>query len=223
MSAVLGALRDHFLRPATASATRLDAPAIARARAAVDVAVLCGADAAPAVGTVVALTAARRTRSSCAVVALWNGRDAGGASSTGAATPAARRLAARLEERGVAARSCGRLLHVALPADPADARVIAERLAATVDVPLVTVVGGPRPPAFDAFLGGRTRVIVAPPADAADGLAELAIAEAARLARAIGRLDLPASAAVRLAVRSGSFVPPSARAAADLALDGRGA
>jgi hypothetical protein len=78
--------------------------------------------------------------------------------SRGPATFAASRLASRLARRGLAAAPRGRLVWVALPADAA---TVVGRVAAALDVPLVTALAGPRPGALDALVDDHDLVVVA--------------------------------------------------------------
>lgn len=118
----------------------------------------------------VALTLRAADGRPAAFVAVW-----------GAAVPAAapsvraaKRLAAAAGD-GVAAR--GRLAWFALPTEPARAVDALVEAAALVDAPLVTALGGARPPALEALVAGHDLVVVAAAPDTQ--LAEAAIARLA--------------------------------------------
>jgi hypothetical protein len=139
------------------------------------------------------------------------------------ASPVARRLAERLDRRGLPASARGRVVTIALPLDPAEARAAVERtLAAVGDLPLVVLVAGPRPPALDPLLATLDRLVVVPAPDAPPGLSDLAVTAAAQLGRGVARLDLPDTPLRRLVVGSGRSLSPRLRAAATAALGGGG-
>jgi hypothetical protein len=113
-----------------------------------------------------ALTLRAADRRPAALVAVW-----------GAAVPAAapavraaKRLAAAAGD-GAAAR--GRLAWLALPAEPARAVDVLVEAAAVVDAPLVTALGGARPPALEGLVSGHDLVVVAAAPDSQ--LAEAAV------------------------------------------------
>jgi hypothetical protein len=227
MTAVLGRVCGLFLRPGASTQVHGAARTAAKARTApASIGLLCAPAAAAAAGTMTGLAAARRAGTSCAVVCTWTGAtalDRPEAGSGGLAVSTARRLAARLARRGIGARARGRLVRVELPADPGAARALAERVTgAAGETPVVTVVAGTRPEAFDALLAAQDRVVIVPPRGDLEGVGELAVLEAARVARAVGVLDLPAVGVGRLALSSGLVLPPTARRAALSALDRHG-
>jgi len=76
------------------------------------------------------------------------------------AAPAASRLAARLTARGLGATARGRLAWVALDDHPVAAAHAVRRVAASVDVPVVTVLAGPRSPVLEAVLREQDLVAV---------------------------------------------------------------
>jgi hypothetical protein len=88
-------------------------------------------------------------------------------------TPAASRLAARLQARGLDAVARGRLAWLALRSDEV---ALAARATAAVDVPAVIAVTGPRTAATDALLAEQDLVVLVVGADAEPGLGELALA-----------------------------------------------
>jgi hypothetical protein len=86
-------------------------------------------------------------------------------------TPAASRLAARLQARGLVAVARGRLAWLALRSDEL---ALAARAAAAVDVPTVIAVTGPRTPATDELLAEQDLVVLVVGPDAQPGLEALA-------------------------------------------------
>jgi hypothetical protein len=88
-------------------------------------------------------------------------------------TPAASRLAARLQARGLGAVARGRLAWLALRSDELP---LAARAAAAVDVPTVIAVTGPRTRATDALLAEQDLVVLVVGAEAEPGLEALALA-----------------------------------------------
>jgi hypothetical protein len=86
-------------------------------------------------------------------------------------TPAAARLVAGLQARGVAAVARGRLAWVAL--DRPDV-ALARRALAAVDVPAVVAVAGPRSPATDELLSEQDQIVLVVPTDGDPRLTELA-------------------------------------------------
>jgi hypothetical protein len=91
------------------------------------------------------------------------------------ATPAAGRLAARLNARNLPASARGRLAWARLPIAPDDAVLSARRVGAALEVPLVVALAGPRDDAIEALLAEQELIVVVTPEP--DGaLARLAIA-----------------------------------------------
>jgi hypothetical protein len=112
-------------------------------------------------------------------------------------TPAASRLVANLESRGLAAVARGRLAWLALGPDELG---LARRALAAVEVPAVVAVTGPRTVASDEILAEQDHVVLVTAADAEPGLADLAEAELAERS-------------IPLIVR-GPLIAPGARATA---------
>jgi hypothetical protein len=198
------ALRDAFLSPPPTRVAERAMPA--------SLAVLSSAADGPTAGTALALACGAPV----AVVAIWGEYAPRG----GFALRPARRLAERLAARGLEAVARGRLVVVALPIEPDAARAEAERAqAASGEAPFVLVVGGPRPPGFDAPLAAADRLVVVPPPGAPAGLESLAVAAAARAARATGVLRLPPTTpTTRLLAATGLVLPPCLRRLATAAL-----
>jgi hypothetical protein len=121
-----------------------------------------------------ALRAARRDPA--AVVATWTpGESPRAPRLRGPATPAAARIAGRLEARGLAATAHGRLAWMPLTDHVVAASVAARRAAAALDVPLVIALAGPRCDIVEALLAEQDLVLVVA-ADPDGPLARLAVA-----------------------------------------------
>lgn len=88
-------------------------------------------------------------------------------------TPAASRLAARLQVRGLAAVARGRLAWLALRPEEL---TLAARAAAAVDVPVVVALTGPRTASTDALLTEQDLVVLVVAPGAEPGLELLALA-----------------------------------------------
>jgi hypothetical protein len=208
-------LRDLFLAPADGAPARRVAERVVPATVGVLAAPREGAVAAASV----ALAVMRAQRSRCAVICRWDGHAV--VPRPGLASVGARRLAERLERRGVQVAARGRLVTVALPKEPAQARAAAERLLIAVEeTPLVLLVAGPRPPALDPLLAALDRLVVVTALDAPPGLGDLALDEAAALGRSVARLDLPDTPLGPLVAATGRPFSPGLRAAATAALGG---
>jgi hypothetical protein len=176
MTAMLDAIARMFVAP------RADAARVVSVTAAPSAAV-CGPAAEP-LACALALLLRRRGP---AVVCAW------GAVARRPQAPAAvgaRRLAASMDARGLAARATGRLVAVALDPEPVAAAAEAGRAAAAAgDAPVVVALCGPRDAAFDHLLAGQDIGIVAT-GDAADELVRLGVES---LEAVVGRA-LPAPA-----------------------------
>jgi hypothetical protein len=184
MSAVLGRLAAVFVAPAARAAP---VATVARPQA---VGVLCSASQAPAAGRAVALGV---VRGGVVLVCRWTGEAADDAAMApgSPALPGPRRLAARLAARGLAVTTRGRIVTVILPADAEPARAACERaIAAAGDVPVVVVVAGPRPAAFDPLLAAQERLVVAVAESTPAALEALAVGQASNLGPPTGVLAL---------------------------------
>lgn len=171
------------------------------------------ADAVP-LAAAVALSLRAAAGSPAAVVAVWSPDDVARAGSPpavspAAATRAASRLAQRLAAHGPEAVARGRLVWLALSAEPQAAAGGVRRASAIVEDPLVTAVTGPRPAELDELVAEHDVVVVA--GDPESALARAALARltdrgiAARACRPLGRglpraLALAGVAATRLAI-----------------------
>jgi hypothetical protein len=97
-------------------------------------------------------------------------------------TPAASRLAARLQARGLGAVARGRLAWLALEAGEL---ALAARAVAAVDVPAVIAVTGPRTAASDELLSEQDLVVLVVGSDVEPALAELALGGLERCGAAV--------------------------------------
>jgi hypothetical protein len=114
-----------------------------------------------------------RERAAGAVLVTWPGPEAARAA---LGTPAASRLVANLQSRGIAAVARGRLAWLALGPDELG---LARRALAVVDVPAVVAVTGPRTAASDELLADQDHVVLVTAPDTDPRLVELTQAELA--------------------------------------------
>jgi hypothetical protein len=211
-----------------------DVGATSRIAAPPRVAILCRPGDALVVGGAVALTLAARGPASPAprhpavragpiprtsLVAVWGA----GAATRAPAVAGARRLATTIASRGHTAAATGKLAIVALAGTLSEASAEAARVdAAAGDVPVVTVLAGPRDATADALLRDQDLILVALPADGDEAVADLALDGLAPLGVPARALRLPpAPAAVRGLAASGVAVLPPLRAAVEAALEGQ--
>jgi hypothetical protein len=136
-----------------------------------------------------------RERASGAVLVTWPSAEA---PRPALATPAAARLVAGLQARGLAAVARGRLAWLALGREDLG---LARRALASVDVPTVVVVTGPRSSGVDDLLAEQDQVVLVTADDdprmtelVRDGLAEYNVPLLVR-----GPLSTPGSRATALA------------------------
>lgn len=115
------------------------------------------------------------------------------------ASPAARRAAAGLRERGACAAAAGRLVRVLLPAAEPEAAEAALAAAGS----FVLVACGPRGAAMERALGACDRILLVARPDADEALTTLATDELARLAPCTA-LVLPRSPGAAALARSGA-------------------
>jgi hypothetical protein len=219
---VLERLRDLFVA-GEAMAAAPPARRVAERSMPATLGILVSPGDAPVAGAALALAVAAALRAPCAVVCRWTGAEATERPRSGLAGGAARKLAQRLAARGLTAGAYGRVVTVVLPASDIEARAATERaLAAADDLPLVLVIAGARPAAFDPLLATLDRLIVVPPSGAPAGLEGLAIDSAARLGRGAAVLRHPSTGAVtgRLLAATGLPCSPTWRNAAATALRG---
>jgi len=169
-----------------------------------------------AAGGAVALGLLARGQAATAVVAAWGGGE--GPSAAAPATPATRRLAVRLTDRGHDARSTGRLVLVVLAGDAGPAGAEAARVAAALGAePAVTVLAGPRDEGVDTLLAGQDRAVVAA-AGAEDAVADLAASSLALTGATVRLLDTSAPGPARALAATGVALLAPLRAAVEGAL-----
>jgi hypothetical protein len=133
------------------------------------------------------------------------------------ATARARRLAARLEARGVTALACGRLVGVPLPGPAAEAVAVSQRAVAAARVATAVVLAGPRDDDLDALLALQDAVVLVL-RDAPDSpLVRLAVAGLAATPAPVVTVPAPSGPARALAA-SGLVAPRALRSALEPAL-----
>jgi hypothetical protein len=165
VSGVLERAAEFFLAPAERFRDAVVVPPAVRA------VVLAAPADAPSLAAALALSLRAAERSPAAAVADWGGdREL---RPTAAARSAAR-LATRLTAHDLVATPRGRLAWIALPAEPAAAAEAVRRASAIVDGPLVTAVGGARPPELEQLVVEHDLAVVA--ADPHSPLARAAVA-----------------------------------------------
>lgn len=195
MSDLLSRAASYFIAPTKPAADEAAGPPCFAPRAVV----LGKAAGSLPVAAALANELRSRARARCGLLAVW---DPGGRPPRpGPAVPAARRLAEKLEARGLPAGPRGRLAWLALPADPGQAAAAIARAAAAVDVPTVVAAAGPRCGAVDDLLDDQDLIVVVPPARGSETVAELALASlGARRAPAVPCPPLPQGATRLLAL-----------------------
>ncbi len=183
--------------PAPAAAVRA-ARATPATRAPLRAAVLGPAAESVPLGAVLANALRAAAGAPAAALALWipGTAPAGGG---GPAGLAASRLAARLSARDLPAAARGRLAWLALEAHPVAAAVAARRAAGALELPLVTVLAGPRCEVVEGLLADQDLVVIAA-TDPEGPLARLAVAGCVAPAVACAP---PAPGPPRWAARSG--------------------
>ena len=163
MSGLLERAASAFVTPSPAPE-----PAVAPPRFAPRALVLGSARDAVPVAAALAGGLRERERAAGAVLVTWPSPDP---PRPALGTPAASRLVANLQSRGLAAVARGRLAWLALGDDELD---LARRALAAVDVPAVVAITGPRTAATDELLAEQDHVVLVAPPDADPQLAELA-------------------------------------------------
>jgi hypothetical protein len=220
----LRALRDLVLAPPGEDASSPGAsPAPARPPDAAALGIACPPDDVRAVAIAAGSLLAGRAGTACVVGCVWTATSSRGPQGRSSATGAARRMAAALARRGLAAGACGRVAIVTLPASPADAAVAARRAAAAGgDAPTVLVLGGPRDDTLDALLAEQDRVIVLTRPGEPPAVGELAVSGLAMLGVPASAAALGLGPAARALAHSGLVVPTGLRGALRAVLeDGR--
>jgi hypothetical protein len=149
---------EFFLAPPEESDEPIALPPAVRA------VVLGSAVDTPALAAAVALSLRAGHRAPAAAVACWGpGREM---RPTAATRPAAR-LAASLTMDELPATPRGRLAWLALPLGPAEAAEAVRHASTLVDGPLVTALGGARPPELEALIAEHDLAVVAARPDSA--------------------------------------------------------
>jgi hypothetical protein len=165
VSGVLDRAAEFFLTPPVRSGEAVALPPAVRA------VVLGSSPDASSLAAALALAFRAADRAPAAVVASWGAiRDP----RPSAATRAAARLADRLARHGLPAVPRGRLAWVALPEEPAEAAGAVRHASMLVDGPLVTALGGARPPELEALVAEHDLAVVAAEPDSALGRAAVA-------------------------------------------------
>jgi hypothetical protein len=136
------------------------------------------------------------------------------------ATARARRLAARLEGRGVTALAGGRLVGVSLPGPAAEAVAAAQRAVAAVDAATAVVLAGPRHDDLDALLALQDAVVLVLREPADSPLVRLALAGLAHTPAPVVTVPAPSGPVGALAA-AGLTVLPALRATLAPALAAR--
>jgi hypothetical protein len=210
MTGLLHRLGSAFVAPDADRAERSSVAAVAPS-----IAILCRPADAAAIGGAAALELARASRASHAVVCLWGAA----AAARVPASPAARRAASLLRERGYAAVATGRVVRVRLADGPEEAAAEATRAAAAcAKTPIALVLAGPREASVDALLARHDRVLVAsagPDVATADLAATMLAASVPTRTIAV-----PPAPAARLAAATGVAASRAMREALAPALEG---
>jgi hypothetical protein len=136
------------------------------------------------------------------------------------ATARARRLAARLESRGVTAVAGGRLVGVPLPGAAAEAVAASQRAVAAVDGATAVVLAAPRDDDFDALLALQDAVVLVLREPSDSPLVRLALGGLADLPAPVVTVPAP-SGAVRELAAAGLMALPALRASLAPALRAR--
>lgn len=204
MSGMLERLGAAFVGPAAPAAPAEDRPDVAPvAVPAPAVGVLCRPEDRWAAGGAVGLGLAGR--GGATLVAVWTGEPPALPAWGAPGTFAARRLAHRLERRGHRTRAAGRLVLVALEADPVAAAAEVLRACAATDGATVLVVAGPRDAVLGSLLTDRDRIIAVRREGDEDAaaIARLAVASLSGAGHRADELMLPPGAGARVAIAAG--------------------
>ena len=128
------------------------------------------------------------------------------------ATTRARRLAARLEARGLTAVGGGRLVRVSLPAPGAEAVATAQRAVAAVDVRTAVVLAAAREDELDALLWLQDAVVLVLREPVESPLVRLAVSGLVDAAGPVVTVSAP-SGPDRALATAGLVTPPVLRSA----------
>ena len=174
MSGLLERAAALFVAPAGDRPARLRATAAPPPQAPSAVVLGSPGDAIP-VARLLSTELRLRAGASCVLLAEWRGGELP-LEPAGVASASVRKLAVRLSSRGIETSARGRTVHLPLPSEPVIAAATLHRAMVAAGVPTVCALAGPRPAALDPLLDEQDLVVVAPPAESTDALAELALA-----------------------------------------------
>ena len=154
----------------------------------------------------VAASLRRDARAGAVLVCAWRGHDAPPLAAPAPAAPSAARLASKLSSRGLAARACGLVCVVELPAAPDDAIAAFRAAVAAAEGPAVLALAR-RDEALDPLLAEADRLVLGVADDADPALAELAFERLAHLGPPAQCAQLPRGVLARQAARLGLSTP----------------
>lgn len=185
------------------------------ARTPPSVALLCAAPEVRPFAAALGLALARRGRAPITLICVWTaGLQAGGSRGRAPASPAARRLATALALRGLSVRAAGRLVAVALPAEPLQAVEQARRaMGASGGAPTVLALGGPRNRVLDELLFEQDLIVVAAAPGGDPAIARLAALDVEDGRGRVCVCEVALTPAARTLAAAGLGVPASARRA----------
>lgn len=149
------------------------------------VVLLCSQADALTAGSALAIGLAKRCRSRSALLTIWRLDTAQGGPRSSFAFRRTKQLASQVEDMGIEATPAGRLLRVLLPPNGAEAEMVHERLA-SLQLPTVSVLCGPRDMAIDRLINRHDSIYVA-----SDSLASCSTALNERSASSIACLRPP--------------------------------
>lgn len=223
MTDVLARLKEVFVEPAapvaaSAGTVRREVAPPLPTPSSVQAALLAPTAALPAASGALALALAGAVGAGAALACTWAG---GPCRITVPATRSARRLAARLTGRDLAATATGRLVRLDLPDDPGEAAATAARAtpaALAAGAPSVVALGGPRSPAVDVLLDAADLVVVAVPAEAPEALVRAGVRSLDTGPAPVVVWSLEAGTVERALSTAGVAAGPSVRRALEPAL-----
>lgn len=140
----------------------------------------------------------------CGVVCAW---PPAAPHRRGPATGEARRLARRLESRGLDSVPHGRMVRVALPEPPAEAVSAAQRAAAAAPVACAVVLAGPREDELDALFSLQDAIVLVVRAGPGSPLVRLAVEGLHGAGAAVAALSPPTGVARQLALAGIAALP----------------
>lgn len=196
MTSLLARAAGFFVAPAKPATFAPPRPRAAVAGVLADEAVLM-----IAAGSVAAALR-RDVRAATALICAWRGHDEPPLPAPAPRARSAARVASKLARRGLAARACGAMCVVELPADAEAATAAFSDAAAAAEAPVVLTLAR-RDPAMDALLAEADRLVLALAEDADPALAELAVAALGALGPPTERITLPSGLLARQAARLG--------------------